>query len=141
MYCICCKRNNVLPMEIAFPKNQTDKDKIEEDFLWKNEKVENQGNKVGFLKAKHNQPYYRTIENEMVNNGTIEIVNAGYGSTHDGDRILLAICDDCIKENLADGTLLYFSNYMTKIGVEGEVEKSKKLYQSRTRLDGLVGEE
>jgi hypothetical protein len=128
-------------MEIAFPKNQTDKNKIEEDFLWKNEKVENQGNKVGFLKAKHNQPYYRTIENEMVNNGTIEIVNAGYGSTHDGDRILLAICDDCIKENLADGTLLYFSNYMTKIGVEGEVEKSKKLYQRRTRLDGLVGEE
>ena len=130
MYCICCKRNNVKPMEIAFPKNQTDKNKSEEDFLWKNEKDE-----------KSEQTYYRTIENEMVNNGTIEIVNAGYGSTHDGDRILLAICDDCIKENLADGTLLYFSNYMTKIGVEGEVEKSKKLYQRRTRLDGLVGEE
>ena len=132
MYCICCKRNNVLPMEIAFPKNQTDKNKIEEDFLWKNEKVENTAN---------NHPYYRTIENEMVNDGVIEIINAGYGSKHDGDRILLAICDDCIKENLADGTLLYFSNYMTKIGVEGEVEKSKKLYQRRTRLDGLVGEE
>ena len=130
MYCICCKRNNVLPMEIAFPKNQTDKNKSEEDFLWKNEKDETS-----------KQNYYRTIENEMVNNGTIEIINAGYGSTHDGDRILLAICDDCIKENLADGTLLYFSNYMTKIGVEGEVEKSKKLYQRRTRLDGLVGEE
>ena len=27
-------------MEIAFPKNQTDKDKSEEDFLWKNERVE-----------------------------------------------------------------------------------------------------
>lgn len=131
MYCICCKRNNVLPMEIAFPKNQADKNKIEEDFLWKNEKVE---------KASNGQPYYRTIENEMVNNGAIEIVNAGYGSTHDGDRILLAICDDCIKENLADGTLLYFSNYMTNIGVEGNVEKSKKIYQRRTRLDGLVGE-
>jgi hypothetical protein len=117
-------------MEIAFPKNQTDKNKSEEDFLWKNEKDETS-----------KQNYYRTIENEMVNNGTIEIINAGYGSTHDGDRILLAICDDCIKENLADGTLLYFSNYMTKIGVEGEVEKSKKLYQRRTRLDGLVGEE
>lgn len=120
-----------MPMEIAFPKNQTDKDKIEEDFLWKNERVE---------KSANNQPYYRTIENEMVNNGAIEIVNTGYGSKHDGDRILLAICDDCIKENLADGTLLYFSNYMTKIGVEGNVEKSKKIYQRRVRLDGLVGE-
>lgn len=119
-------------MEIAFPKNQTDKNKNEEDFLWKNERVE---------KSANNQPYYRTIENEMVNNGTIEIVNAGYGSRHDGDRILLAICDDCIKENLSDGTLLYFSNYMTKIGVEGNVEKSKKIYKRRTRLDGLVGEE
>ena len=129
MYCICCKRNNVKPMEVAFPKNKENL-RSEEEILWKNEKDENS-----------KQTYYRTIENEMVNNGTIDILNAGYGSRHDGDRILLAICDDCIKENLADGTLLYFSNYMTKIGVEGEVEKSKKLYQRRTRLDGLVGEE
>ena len=77
----------------------------------------------------------------MVNNGAIEIVNTGYGSSHDGDRILLAICDDCIKENLSDGTLLYFSNYITKIGVDDNVEKSKKLYQRSTRLDGLLGEE
>ncbi len=118
-------------MEVAFPKNKENL-RSEEEILWKNERVE---------KSANNQPYYRTIENEMVNNGTIDILNAGYGSRHDGDRILLAICDDCIKENLADGTLLYFSNYMTKIGVEGEVEKSKKLYQRRTRLDGLVGEE
>jgi hypothetical protein len=116
-------------MEVAFPKNKENL-RSEEEILWKNEKDE-----------KSEQTYYRTIENEMVNNGTIDILNAGYGSRHDGDRILLAICDDCIKENLADGTLLYFSNYMTKIGVEGEVEKSKKLYQRRTRLDGLVGEE
>ena len=132
MYCICCKRNNVLPMEIAFPKNQVDKNKNEEDFLWKNEIVESSTN---------NQSYYRTIESEMINNGAIEIVNTGYGSRHDGDRILLAICDDCIKENLTDGTLLYFSNYISNIGVEDEVDKSKKLYQRRTRLDDLVGDE
>ena len=135
MYCICCKANKVKPMEIAFPKNQADKDKSEEDFLWKNEKVVENEDKS------YRSHRYRTIENEMVNDGVIEIINAGYGSKHDGDRILLAICDDCINENLADGTLLYFSNYMTKIGVEGNVEKSKKLYQRRTRLDGLVGEE
>ena len=129
MYCICCKKNNVLPMEVAFPKNK-DNLRSEEEILWKNEKDKTS-----------TQDYYRTIENEMVNNGTIDILNAGYGSRHDGDRIILAICDDCIKENLADGTLLYFSNYMTNIGVEGNVEKSKKLYQRRTRLDGLVGEE
>jgi len=120
MYCICCKKNNVKPMGIA----------SEEDLLWKNEKDE-----------RSNQVYYKTIESEMVDNGTIDILNAGYGSKHDGERILLAICDDCIKENLADGTLLYFSNYMTKIGVEDKVEKSKKTYQRRCRLDGLLGDE
>ena len=114
-------------MDIAFPKNRIDNTKSEEDFLWKNEKDE-----------KSDQTYFKTIESEMVNNGTIEILNAGYGSRHDGDRILLAICDDCIKENLADGTLLYFSNYMTKIGVSEQVEKSKMIYKRRSRLDGLV---
>lgn len=127
MYCICCKKNNVLPMDIAFPKNRIDNTKSEEDFLWKNEKDE-----------KSEQTYFKTIESEMVNNGTIEILNAGYGSRHDGDRILLAICDDCMEENLADGTLLYFSNYMTKIGVAEQVEKSKMIYKRRSRLDGLV---
>jgi len=110
----------------------------EEDILWKNQKVDGQDAVDEGLPSIRS--YYRTIENEMVENGTIDIINAGYGSTHDGDRILLAICDDCIKENLADGTLLYFSNYMTKMGVDAAVEKSKKLYQRRTRLDGLVGE-
>ena len=119
MYCICCKKNNVVPMDTAIK---------EEDILWKNQKVDDQN------------AYYRTVENEMVLGGAIEIVNTGYGSSHDGDRILLAICDDCIEENLADGTLLYFSNYMTKMGVDAAVEKSKKIYQRRTRLDGLVGE-
>jgi hypothetical protein len=114
-------------MDIAFPKNRIDNTKSEEDFLWKNEKDE-----------KSEQTYFKTIESEMVNNGTIEILNAGYGSRHDGDRILLAICDDCMEENLADGTLLYFSNYMTKIGVAEQVEKSKMIYKRRSRLDGLV---
>ena len=119
MYCICCKRNNVKPIQ----DNQSD---TEEDLLWKNETV---------------QKHTRTIESEMIRNGGIQIIDLGYGSKYDGDRIILAICDECIKENLEDGTLLYFNNYLSNIGVEEEVKKSKKLYRRRSSLDDLVGDE
>ena len=50
------------------------------------------------------------------------------------------ICDDCIKENLADATLLYYGNYM--YGSEGfvgdEIEKSKQKYRRRKNLDDIV---
>ena len=125
MYCICCKKDNVIPLNIT-SKWVVDKPN-EEDLLWKNEKDDHS-----------KEIRYKTIQNEMIDNGIIDIINAGYGSSHDGDRIILAICDDCIKENLEDGTLLYFSNYFTKIGIEDNVTKSKKIYQRRKRLDDLI---
>lgn len=121
MYCICCKKNNVIPLDVFENKIK------EEDILWKNKKDE-----------KSTELYYRTIQNEMIGNGIIDIINSGYGSSHDGDRIILAICDDCIKENLEDGTLLYFSNYFSNIGVDENIDKSKKIYQRRKRLDDLI---
>lgn len=125
MYCICCKKNNVIPLDIT-SKWVVDKPN-EEDLLWKNERDEHS-----------KETRYKTIQNEMINNGIIDIIDAGYGSTHDGDRIILAICDDCIKENLEDGTLLYFNNYFIEEMGEGEADKSKKIYQRRKRLDDLI---
>jgi hypothetical protein len=125
MYCICCKKNNVIPLDIT-SKWVVDKPN-EEDLLWKNERDEHS-----------KETRYKTIQNEMINNGIIDIIDAGYGSTHDGDRIILAICDDCIKENLEDGTLLYFNNYFIEVMGEGEADKSKKIYQRRKRLDDLI---
>ena len=125
MYCICCKKNNVIPLDIT-SKWVVDKPN-EEDLLWKNERDEHS-----------KEIRYKTIQSEMINNGIIDIIDAGYGSTHDGDRIILAICDDCIKENLEDGTLLYFNNYFIEEMGEGEADKSKKIYQRRKRLDDLI---
>jgi hypothetical protein len=117
MYCICCKKNNVTPIS---------KIESEEDLIWKKEK-----RKDGSLV---------NVNNEMINNGIVHIIDAGYGSTHDGDQFVIAICDDCIKENLEDATLLYYGNYM--YGSEGfvvdEREKSKQKYRRRKNLDGLV---
>ena len=116
MYCICCSKNNVIPNDISDSKS-------EEELIWMNEKRNNQN---------------ITIDNQMVNNGIIQIINAGYGSIHDGDQIIIAICDDCITKNLEDGTLLYFGNYMSWPGQKEDCEKSKQILRRRKNLDGLV---
>jgi hypothetical protein len=121
MYCICCKKNNVIPD--GFGKGNPPP---EEDILWKDSKRPD-GSLVN-------------VNNEMIDNGIIHIIDAGYGSNHDGDQFIIAICDDCIKENLEDGTLLYYGNYMyAREGyVEEEKEKSKQKYRRRKNLDKLV---
>ena len=92
MYCICCRKNNVRPNDLSNNEN-----KSEEEMIWWNEKRNGMN---------------LTISNKEVINGIIQIVNAGYGSKHDGDEFIIAICDDCINENKEDGTLLYYGNYM-----------------------------
>jgi hypothetical protein len=129
MYCICCKKNNVTPNPPPVSSKISTEDsppQHEEDILWKDSKRPD-GSLVN-------------VNNEMIDNGIIHIIDAGYGSTHDGDQFVIAICDDCIKENLSDATLLYYGNYM--YGSEGfigdEIEKSKQKYRRRNSLDKLI---
>jgi hypothetical protein len=122
MYCICCKGNKVKP-------NQFDESLSEEDMIWKKEKIT-----VSGITKQSN------INNSIVNDGIIHIIEARYGSKYDGDRIILAICDDCIEENLQDGTLLYFGNYIIsdESHIKEAVDTSKKIYMRRKNLDNLV---
>ena len=124
MYCICCKSGNVEPMSFYDPLSN----KIEEELLWTEVDVDRGGRK-----------YTSTIDNEMIAGGIIQIVSAGFGSNNDGDKFIIAICDDCIKSNLDDGTLLLFksSSYFTP---DEDVEKSKKVYRRRKSLDDLISE-
>ena len=93
----------------------------EEDILWKKEK---RGNVT------------LTINSEMIDNGIIHIIDAGYGSKHDGNKLIIAICDECIIKNLDDGTILYFDNYMIQ---DNEIiKKSKQVYRRRKNLDNLT---
>ena len=129
MYCICCKKNNVIPDTTPFTSNVSTEDsprQNEEDILWRNSK-RSDGSLVN-------------VNNEMIDNGIIHIIDAGYGSTHDGDQFIIAICDDCIKENKQDATLLYYGNYMGGYGdiITDEIEKSKKVYRRRKNLDSLT---
>lgn len=124
MYCICCKKDKVKPNSRPYEDNLE-----EEDLLWKKETITIDGT---------SKP--STINNLMVDDGIIHIIDAGYGSNHDGDRIILAICDDCIRENLEDATLLYFDNYMFNGDkfINQSVEDSKRNYRRRKNLDKLV---
>ena len=128
MYCICCKKNNVIPHPSTVKSNISTEDpppQLEEDILWKNSK-----RKDGSLV---------NVNNEMIDNGIIHIIDAGYGSKHDGDQLVIAICDDCIKQNLGDATLLYYGNYMYGGDyANDEIEKSKKTYRRRKNLDDLT---
>lgn len=128
MYCICCKKNNVIPNTPSISSKISTEDsppQHEEDILWKDSKRPD-GSLVN-------------VNNEMIDNGIIHIIDAGYGSTHDGDQFVIAICDDCIKENLADATLLYYGNYMYGGDyANGEIEKSKQKYRRRNSLDKLI---
>ena len=126
MYCICCKGFKVEPMSFA-PKDSLS-ELTEEELLWTEVDEDRSGRK-----------YTSTIDNEMIDGGIIQIVTAGYGSNHDSDKFIIAICDDCIQSNLDDGTLLLFKSgsYVTP---EEDLEKSKKIYKRRKRLDDLISE-
>lgn len=125
MYCICCKKDNVKPMSFSDPLNNL----TEEEKLW------------GEWETSFNfkdKSKKSTIDDEMIDGGIIQIITAGFGSNHDSDKFIIAICDDCIQSNYDDGTLLMFKSgsYLDN----GEVEKSKKIYKRRKRLDDLTGE-
>ncbi len=124
MYCICCKKDKLKPNSNSIHLNSG---WSEEDYIWRIDKKENPVGK-------------RTTNNRMWNDGIVNIIDAGYGSSHDTDSFVIAICDDCIKTNLEDGTLLYHSNYMSPNApfVEEEVNKSKQIYRRRKNLDNLV---
>lgn len=48
-----------------------------------------------YLPDENDKPEYGMWED-----GIVEIINGGYGSNFDGNKYLIAICDDCIESNL-----------------------------------------
>jgi len=118
MYCICCEKDKVKPMNFYEEAPSS-----EEELLWQKE-VRDDGT-------------IRTIDNQMVSGGIIQLIDAGYGSAHDGERFILGICDSCISEKLDKATLLHHGNYMNW-STENDIEKSKQLYRRRKNLDDLV---
>jgi hypothetical protein len=38
-------------------------------------------------------------------NGMVDIIAANYGSEHDGDIYVVALCDGCVRTKMKDGTI------------------------------------
>ncbi len=121
MYCICCKKNNVEPESWRDGTSES-----EEDVL--------------YFKKEGRDKSTLNINSEMIYNGIIHVIDAGYGSNRDGDQFIIAICDDCIKVNVEDGTLLFYDNYMFRGDdyTNKQIENSKKIFRRRKNLDGLI---
>ena len=119
MYCICCNKNNVKPLEDSFTGQKSETELL-------------------FLNGMRENGRDRTVSNLNVNGGIIHIIEAGYGSTHDGDKWIIAICDGCIEQKKEDATLLFYDNYIFSDFVEDEINKSKAIYNRRKNLEDLV---
>ena len=48
----------------------------------------------------------------MWNNGTVEKFECGYGSKHDGDVIIAALCDNCIDKLVKDKKIEIVGNFI-----------------------------
>ena len=78
------------------------------------------------------------MEQQILDQNYEETQNISH-KENDGDQLVIAICDDCIKQNLGDATLLYYGNYMYGGDyANDEIEKSKKTYRRRKNLDDLT---
>ena len=44
-------------------------------------------------------------------NGVVDLISPGYGSIHDADMYVIAICDNCIEKKRKEKKLLYVGNY------------------------------
>jgi hypothetical protein len=140
MYCICCKKDKVIPYSLEDEMGSSETSMTEEEMLWlKGQKTDKSDSNVRVgvsigVKADLSIDYINT------NNGIIQTIDAGYGSRHDTDKFVIAICDDCIDIELNNGNLLFWGNYFSPNNkkVLERIEKSKKLYRRNKNLDKLI---
>jgi len=121
MYCICCKKDNIILDDMMDREHPI----TEEEYLWMDKTMSN-GRKIN-------------VNDIHSIGGITQTLNAGYGSSHDTDQIIVAICDECIKENLESGFLLYRGNYIhpNHPYTTEQVEKSKRIYRRNKNLDRI----
>jgi hypothetical protein len=72
-------------------------------------------------------------------NGIVGEISAGFGSNQDGDEYVIAVCDNCIKEKVSDGTVAHISNYMIRTDEVKEIIKENKIkWRRNNNLDQLT---
>lgn len=67
--------------------------------------------------------------------GVIDNIRVGYGSKYDGHKLIVSICDKCIENTLGSGTVLLLDTMF--LSTKEDIEKSKKVFSRRKKLDDL----
>jgi len=75
--------------------------------------------------------------NQMWNNGVVQQISAGYGSSLDGDYFYIGICDPCIEEGYRNGRLRYKGDYISAAICKFSEEELKKQDEMRNREKNL----
>lgn len=57
-------------------------------------------------------------EQDMWNDAIVEVITAGYGSSHDCDAYLIAVCDSCLEQKRKEGSAIFLYNGMFKSSSE-----------------------
>ena len=128
MMCICCDKK----ISLLYP--ETLEGKTEEDIVF---------NKSKRPVGRRDEEIEINAGSQMWNDGVVNKISAGYGSIHDGDEFIIAICDDCIAKKKATGNIAYVDNYMgylTKSADESYINSRTAWRRYNNISDFLEGE-
>ena len=91
-----------------------------------------------FKQDKRSDSYTERAENRMWLDGIVKNASAGYGSSHDGDMFVIAVCDKCITIKKEDGTIAYTGNYMGFDSEITQLDEYRKIWRRANNLDELI---
>jgi hypothetical protein len=70
----------------------------------------------------------------MYLNATTGLIEAGYGSSHDGGEYIISICDDCLKLKVDSGIIAHIGDSLSS---KGETD-NRKIWRRNNNLDELL---
>jgi hypothetical protein len=131
MMCICCDKK----ISLLYPEIDLSDGKLEEDVVFNNkEKIQ-----ISDPDLHVHEEILIDAGTKMWNDGLVHKVSAGYGSSHDGDEFIIAICDDCIKKKKLTGNIAYVNNYMLyPLKGDEDYEKSRIAWRRYNRIDDIL---
>jgi hypothetical protein len=100
MMCICCDKKISLLSSVHL------EDKSEEDIVFNKQKRQLYGKKGRF-----DEEIELDAGSQMWKDGVVDSITAGFGSNHDMDEFIIAICDDCLEKKLMTGSIALISKH------------------------------
>lgn len=127
MMCICCDKR--IPLLLSPEISAEDEEKV----VFVKEKKQ--------IKGKFDEIMVSGAESNMWRNGVVGLIGANYGSGHDGDEFIIAVCDDCITKKKMTGNIAFIDNYMggvTDPMLKEDYDKSRIAWRRYNMIDDLL---